>query len=84
MSFGLILVLALVLVVMSMAAGVVLFVRFLTGASEEDRTMGFDPFARPRPPPSLRLLDFFLFLRRRPKQLTYRRDARGRFRKRER
>lgn len=84
MSFGLILVLALVLVVLGMAAGVALLVRFLTGESEEDRTMRFDPFAKPRPPPSLRLLAFFLFLRNRPKQLTYRRDARGRFRKRER
>lgn len=81
MSFGLILVVAIVLVVLSAVAGAALFVRFLTGESEADQAMRFDPFARPKPPPSLRMLDWILFLRNRPKQIGSRRDKRGRFRK---
>jgi flagellar basal body-associated protein FliL len=84
MSFGLILILAVVLVVLSAVAGAALFVRFLTGESEADAAMRFDPFARPPPPPSLRLFGFLMFLRNRPKQIGSRRDRLGRFRKRER
>jgi hypothetical protein len=81
MPFAAILALAAVLVVLSAGLGMVLLARFLTSETVEDQALRFDPFARPRPPPSLRLLDFILFLRKRPKQIGYRRDARGRFRK---
>jgi hypothetical protein len=81
MPFAAILALAVVLVVLSAGLGMVLLARFLTSEADEDQALRFDPFARPRRPPSLRLLDFILFLRNRPKQIGYRRDARGRFRK---
>jgi hypothetical protein len=81
MSLVGILALALILVVLGLVAGTALFVRFLTGEAAADEAMRFDPFARPRSPPSLRLLDFIRFLRNRPKQIGSRRDRRGRFRK---
>jgi hypothetical protein len=69
----------LVVVLLGLGAGLVLFARFLTSETDEDQAMRFDPFAAP--PPSLWYLPFFHWWRRRPRQLTYRRDARGRFRK---
>jgi hypothetical protein len=85
MAFALSLILLLALILLSGFVGLGLMARFLTGESEEDRAMRFDPFA-PKPPRPLsqRFLDFFLRWRNGPRQLTYRRDARGRFRKRDR
>jgi hypothetical protein len=85
MSFVLSLILLLALVLLSGIVGLGLMVRFLTGESEADQAMRFDPFApTPQKPLSARFLDFFLRWRNGPKQLTYRRDGRGRFRKRDR
>ncbi len=79
MSFPGILALAVVLVVLGAGLGMILFVRFLTSETDDDLAARFDPFA---PLPLSRwFLDFFVQWRHRPKQLTYRRDAQGRFRK---
>jgi hypothetical protein len=79
MSLAGILVLAFVFVVLAFALGLALLARFLTSETAEDRAMRFDPLARPPLP------HWFLKLyhgwRGRPRQLTYRRDRQGRFRK---
>lgn len=83
MSSILIIVLGVSLFILACVTGAVMFVRFLTGEADEDERMRFDPLARPlRPSP--RLFAFFLWWRDRPKQITSRRDQRGRFRRRDR
>jgi hypothetical protein len=79
MSLAGILALALVFVLLGFAAGLVLLARFLTGETEDEQALRFDPFAAQ--PPSARVLEFFLRWRRRPQQLTNRRDRLGRYRK---
>jgi hypothetical protein len=79
MSLAGILALAVILVLLSFAVGLVLFVRFLTSESDDEGALRFDPFAAP--PPTLWFLRFFQRWRRRPQQLTYRRDRKGRYRK---
>jgi hypothetical protein len=71
--------LAFFLVLLSFAGLLVLLARFITSESDEERALRFDPFAPSQP--SMWFLDFFHWWRRRPRQLTYRRDRRGRFRK---
>jgi hypothetical protein len=79
MSFAAILILGFVLVLLSFLLGLVLVARFLTGETDAERQLRFNPFA----PAMLTgwFFDFFLQWRDRPRQLTYRRDALGRFRK---
>jgi hypothetical protein len=85
MSFALAMILVLALVLISGIVGVGLIARFLTAESDADEAMRFDPFAPVPPKPvSTRFLEFFLRWRNGPKRLTYRRDRRGRFRRRER
>jgi hypothetical protein len=81
MVFALTLILIPVVVLLSGIIGLGLAVRFLTGESEAEKALRFDPFGLPPTPLSVRFLDFFLRWRQGPKLLTYRRDARGRFRK---
>jgi hypothetical protein len=79
MSLAGILVLALVFVVLAFALGLGLLARFLTSETAEDRAMRFDPLARPPLPHWF--IQYFFWWRDRPRQLTYRRDRQGRFRK---
>lgn len=79
MSTFLIILLVLALVALSAVAGFVLFIRFLTSDSEADARMGFNPFGeRPHSP---WFIEFFQRWRKRHRQLTYRRDRHGRFRR---
>lgn len=81
MQFALTLILTLVLVLLGGIVGLGLMIRFLTGESEAEQALRFDPFAQPPAPLSIRLLDMLMRWRPGPKLLTYRRDERGRFRK---
>jgi hypothetical protein len=81
MLFALTLILALVAVLFIGIIGLGLVARFLTGESEAEKALRFDLFAAPPVPLSVRTLEFLFRWRRGPRQLTYRRDSRGRFRK---
>jgi hypothetical protein len=81
MSLAGILALAFILVLLAGAIGLVWLARYLTSETDEDRALRFDPFAAPQQQPSPWFLQFFQWWRRRPRQLTYRRDRQGRFRK---
>jgi hypothetical protein len=61
-----------------------LLARFLTSDPGEDEVMRFDPFATTHKPVNPFLGWILSWRFRRPRQLTYRRDRRGRFRKTER
>lgn len=79
MSIALLILLALALVLVSAFGCIALFVRFLTSDDDTDGRMRFNPLGeRPQSP---WFMDFFLRWRRRDKQLTYRRDRSGRFRR---
>lgn len=72
---------ALILFALACLTGTVMFIQFLTEEALEDERMRFDPLVRPlRTSPGF--FAFFWWWRDRPKQITSRRDARGRFRKR--
>lgn len=79
MHVVLVILLVAALIAVSAIAGIALFVRFLTSDNEADEAIGFNPLGeRPHSP---WFIDFFLRWRRRRRQLTYRRDRQGRFRR---